>query len=403
MMYIFILKKFLFLSILLITFSFNLSLASEDYRYHCPSGLAKKDNTGVYAQCLPGDYNIHTCGDNYYCFFSGFNYICCPEGKDIKTKTVNIDDIECPFNSFVQLDGAGEMIQCKRNNDCIGLNSQCNKGYCCSESKKIEATNYRVNPRKKEKKVVKVDLSTLDCPHPYLTVLNDESLPTVCSKFKPCSSSSEDCLSVGKVSICCEKLSSAADVDDSDESTETGPNILKVYEETSDEKTIESKENNENIFNESKSIPSTTKKIDTTTEVTIKKSQMFGGKIIKNEEPLEITETTTLRTTKKKLVGNSITIPLISSTKVDEELTKVKKNELEALPITRSKIHSSKNIKTSYDAIKLEPHFMGGYQKVEQEEDKNNKRIIVQKFLMDQIKKGWPYEDQFYWPEGYSE
>uniref|UniRef100_A0A0K0E4K8 WAP domain-containing protein n=1 Tax=Strongyloides stercoralis TaxID=6248 RepID=A0A0K0E4K8_STRER len=391
-------------SLLLITFCFTFSLALEDYKYHCPSGHAKKDKTGDYVQCLPGDYSVHTCGDSHYCFFSGFNYICCPEGKKSKTKTVNIDDIECPTNSFVQLDGNSEMINCQRNKDCLGLNSQCYKGYCCSESKKIEATNYRVSPRKKEKKTVKVDLSELDCPHPYLTVLNEESLPTVCDKFKKCSTANEECLSVGKVSICCENLSNASELEESFESTEEESKIPKYTNPTSNEEILEFKENNESINDILRTTLSTSKRIESTTEKIEQKSSILEKEnIIENKkETLEIIETTTSIPKRDKLVSNTINVPLIPSKKLNEDLTKTNKKELEPLPIVRSKIHSSGPIKTSYDAIKLEPHFMGGYQKVDVDEDKNAKRALVQSFLMDQIKKGWPYEDQFYWPEGYN-
>uniref|UniRef100_A0A0K0EX78 CC domain-containing protein n=1 Tax=Strongyloides venezuelensis TaxID=75913 RepID=A0A0K0EX78_STRVS len=402
MKYNLILQKLFVLFLLLITYSSIFLSAAEDYRYHCPAGHAKKDQKNDYVQCLPGDYSTHTCGDNHFCFFSGFNYVCCPEGKNSKKKTISLKNFECPENSFIQLNENSQLINCKRNTDCNGLYSQCHNGYCCSGTQKIKPTNYPVTSKKKEKKVIEIDLNILDCPHPFLTVLNDESLPTICDKLKPCSNPSEECLLVGKVSICCENLGSAGDEDD--DSEETNPNIIKIYESSNEEK-IEmpkDRENNTNLLNIA---VSTNKKVETTALPIIKNKPLIDKteKLNEDEEKtVTIIETITSVPKKIKLVSNTVTAQ-IKSIINDESVKRNNKKEMVSLPIVRSKIHSSGPTKTTYDAIKLEPHYMGGYQKVRQEDTNNNKRAIIQKFLMDQIKKGWPYEDQFYWPEGYGD
>lgn len=70
------------------------------------------------------------------------------------------------------------------------------------------------------------------------------------------------------------------------------------------------------------------------------------------------------------------------------------------------KVFASKTAKFDDDGkpIKYEPHVSGGYA-VSQTFDKNasakhaDKKEIVQQYLLEQIKKGWPYNEQFFRPE----
>uniref|UniRef100_A0A0N4ZWA3 CC domain-containing protein n=1 Tax=Parastrongyloides trichosuri TaxID=131310 RepID=A0A0N4ZWA3_PARTI len=377
-----------------------LTAAFEDYRYHCPFGTAKKEETGDYVQCLPGDYSTHTCGDKHFCYFSGFNYLCCPEGK--KPKPVPVNDFECPSDGFVQLDGNGDMSRCKKDSDCLGSSGLCHNNICCTASKKIEPTNYRVTPRKEEtkKKIILVDLTKLDCPHPFLTVLNDEGHPSICEKSNPCSNKNEECIPVGKVSICCENLGSAGEEDD--KSSEEDSNILKIFksEET------DSTEEDSNVETKIKDkIELTTEKEE---EITTKTTQTTQATTVKVAETTVENKTTTKETKvgtpslRPKVISNTLTVPTEEATKAIPTVTR-KKEELNPLPAIRPRMHSSGPTKTVYEAVKLEPHTMGGYKKVGDDEAKSAKRVLVQEFLMNQIKKGWPYGDQFYWPEGYGD
>lgn len=101
-----------------------------DDRYNCPNnGLPKLDESGKSIQCLPGmiikkSNNIFknyalgqpsdiVCGKGYSCFFSGFNYQCCPtsiedELNDKKQTIIN----ECPQDSFAVLSANGHLIKC---------------------------------------------------------------------------------------------------------------------------------------------------------------------------------------------------------------------------------------------------------------------------------------------------
>lgn len=69
-----------------------------------------------------------TCGPNYSCFFSGFNYQCCPtDGNDelinskLNNKEVKKSEDErdeCPDDALAVLDSAGDVMYCDGAGKC---------------------------------------------------------------------------------------------------------------------------------------------------------------------------------------------------------------------------------------------------------------------------------------------
>ena len=93
-------------------------LTTLDRQFICPnSGSPKLDNDGAPVQCLPGQASDVVCGRGFSCFFSGFNYQCCPTAEEDYDE--QIGTVECPAGSLSILDSTGNLLRCNpRTGQC---------------------------------------------------------------------------------------------------------------------------------------------------------------------------------------------------------------------------------------------------------------------------------------------
>uniref|UniRef100_A0A914KU56 Uncharacterized protein n=1 Tax=Meloidogyne incognita TaxID=6306 RepID=A0A914KU56_MELIC len=129
-------------------FYFSNAEIVENSVFNCPNnGEPKRDiDSGELIQCLPGWSSEATCGPNYSCFFSGFNYQCCPtDGNDelinskLNNKEVKKSEDErdeCPDDALAVLDSAGDVMYCDGAGKCP--NAQM---FCFSETGVISETS----------------------------------------------------------------------------------------------------------------------------------------------------------------------------------------------------------------------------------------------------------------------
>uniref|UniRef100_A0AC35U5Y2 Protein kinase domain-containing protein n=1 Tax=Rhabditophanes sp. KR3021 TaxID=114890 RepID=A0AC35U5Y2_9BILA len=371
----------------------SVSNCSNKYRYHCPHGLARKEGSGSYMQCLPGDYSSHTCGTNHYCFFSGYNYICCPNGQEELVRKEEIkNEIECPLSTFAELGFDGTHVQCKWNKDCKGVNSICHDAVCCASLVK-KSLNHKASLKSSNKKKLDFDLKQIDCPYPFLTVLNTEGSAILCDNRNPCKNSNEKCKEVGRISICCESLDSAGHGSEEDDEE-------VIYKDLGTPELITSA--NE-ISLTTATEGSTTSIVhsqgtEKTVESSLEKSTDQMTPAAEVQSTIYVMRTTT--TLRPKLLSNTVTAPLpVAEEEGNAQITTRNNNALNTLPTLKPRMRAAATVTKEYDAVKLEPHTMGGYMKINDDEKKAEKRAKVQEYLMKQIKRGWPYDDKFYWPQ----
>uniref|UniRef100_A0A1I8BQM8 EB domain-containing protein n=1 Tax=Meloidogyne hapla TaxID=6305 RepID=A0A1I8BQM8_MELHA len=132
-------------------FRFSFADIVENNVFNCPNnGEPKRDiESGELIQCLPGWSSEATCGPNYSCFFSGFNYQCCPtDGNENNNdelinqklnkeekKSENEGD-ECPDDALAVLDSSGNVMHCDGAGKCPQA-----KMFCFSETGVVSETS----------------------------------------------------------------------------------------------------------------------------------------------------------------------------------------------------------------------------------------------------------------------
>lgn len=128
------------------------------------------------------------------------------------------------------------------------------------------------------------------------------------------------------------------------------------------------------------------------------------------EAPKATTYASQISTTTKQIVNLSTLITTnspIKNSKIGLSEATYKNDKLSEKNSERSdnaKAYAVKTAKIDEDGeLKYQPHASGGYavsQKFDKltESDIINKKEVVQQYLLEQIKKGWPYDDQFFRP-----
>ncbi|KAL3095386.1 hypothetical protein niasHS_007485 [Heterodera schachtii] len=136
----------IFFTFLLPFISFTISSAEFGGQFNCPNGGEPKmdERTGKPLQCLPGRRSSSAiCGFGHACFFSGFNYQCCPslsddeedDGDNMMKQLIDDEDgkreteseegqmieEECPEGSFSVLNSEGTAMGCGQ----LGTKREC--------------------------------------------------------------------------------------------------------------------------------------------------------------------------------------------------------------------------------------------------------------------------------------
>lgn len=63
-----------------------------------------------------GQDNEQVCGRGFVCFFSGFNYQCCPSMQSDEVK--ESAEVECPNGALTVLDSSGAIQTCDDTRSC---------------------------------------------------------------------------------------------------------------------------------------------------------------------------------------------------------------------------------------------------------------------------------------------
>ncbi|KAL3112724.1 hypothetical protein niasHT_019698 [Heterodera trifolii] len=138
----------IFFAFLLPFISFTISSAEFGGQFNCPNGGEPKmdERTGKPLQCLPGRRSSSSvCGFGHACFFSGFNYQCCPslsddeedDGDNMMKQLIDDEDgkreteseegqmieEECPEGSFSVLSSEGTAMGCGQ----LGTKRECSE------------------------------------------------------------------------------------------------------------------------------------------------------------------------------------------------------------------------------------------------------------------------------------
>ncbi|VDM39033.1 unnamed protein product [Toxocara canis] len=141
------------------------------------------------------------CGKGYSCYFSGFNYQCCPSDEDDD----NGASLECPVPAFTVLGNDGSAIRCDlRSRPCpqksmfctnIGTEMICCEGTASHEASEVEVT------AKGDAEHIEPDI---DCPTGSFTIL-DHNGRTIRCDDKACTENGRFCHEKHGVTICCER------------------------------------------------------------------------------------------------------------------------------------------------------------------------------------------------------
>uniref|UniRef100_A0A914Y8X4 Uncharacterized protein n=1 Tax=Panagrolaimus superbus TaxID=310955 RepID=A0A914Y8X4_9BILA len=404
----------------------------KDRQFICPnSGNPKLGEDGAAIQCLPGQASDVVCGRGFSCFFSGFNYQCCPTAEEDYDE--QIGTVECPTGSLSILDSTGNLLRCnprtggcpKSNQFCSRQNSQ---AICCESLSKPKPTGkpttlptprqaFTDSPPTKSvhpirKSSIEESILDLECPRNALTVLSDTGEPFTCNSVKKCPSSSMYCHRVGRQSICCESLSTAKnDLDitttkkPEEKPESSGFNPLKYTPEEAlrhvDE--LEIQKDLERAIVE-----------QTTPEATTSTSRATTKKIIKHRNFAD-NENTRRITLPQYVSREKITAePEISSTLATQteklpRRSNIKDNhvrtETEARAFGIQTNPEENESESTGDFVEYKPHNSGGYafsrklEKINARAQNPNQKALAQQFLVEQIREGWPYNEKFYRPE----
>ncbi|CAI4233204.1 unnamed protein product [Auanema sp. JU1783] len=168
-----------------------LNVLAVDAAYpKCPNdGEPKLDGKGNFIQCLPGDSFALSCGNEYFCYFSGINYLCCPSNeKKIKKQ------MTCPEPLITVLSSRGDVLKCSGNShECSKRGMLCmNVGedfICCEKhnhtAESLKDADYRV------------------CPPNSSTALTPLGNVITCDLDRKCLNEKQFCFGESD-SICCE-------------------------------------------------------------------------------------------------------------------------------------------------------------------------------------------------------
>ncbi|CAI4226201.1 unnamed protein product [Auanema sp. JU1783] len=152
----------------------------------CPNGQQpEKDDTGKLIQCLPG-LSVSQCGKAYGCFFSGVNYLCCPN-NEIANRT-NV----CPATYTTVMSSQGAPVKCNLYQSCPLRKMECvhtGRDYTCCEP-------YLLTKKSKQ--------SLTECPKGTKNVINEQGKKVMCLRETQCVNENQFCF--GRRKVCCERI-----------------------------------------------------------------------------------------------------------------------------------------------------------------------------------------------------
>ncbi|KAI6201051.1 hypothetical protein M3Y96_00800200 [Aphelenchoides besseyi] len=330
----------------------------------CPNeGEPKLDVNGKPIQCLPGQPSEGICGKGYACFFSGFNYQCCPSNEDKEHDEVQS---ECPDYAVAVLDFNGNPIRCSSLSDsCSQPNTYCNENnampICCQRltpqstpiakekqpqeiEKFFNSEDISNEPTTTSSAKASSESSTLECPGQSLMVLTDEGNPKQCNESSECPQKGMFCYGDTQ-KICCESIDFAVSSFPSNHTVET--------------ETGKSSEILTTITDSQSSVPSaSTNETDASTLAPTPVHQLAESSY---KQPIK-----ELKISGKQLISKAL---------------------------------ASKNAEFR-KPLEYQPHNSGGYAISRPFDAKDpgrlEKKEIVQQYLLEQIKQGWPYDEKFY-------
>uniref|UniRef100_A0A915CQP9 Uncharacterized protein n=1 Tax=Ditylenchus dipsaci TaxID=166011 RepID=A0A915CQP9_9BILA len=383
------------------------SKTTADQQFHCPnSGLPKVDASGKPLQCLPGQAASEiVCGRGYSCYFSGFNYQCCPTAEEEEQHS----EAECPQGSFSVLSANGSpllcnprTLQCPQDGMfCSSESSSISRGAICCEkigqkkpSKKSEkahqklfASAQKIQFEERVTTLVNRDINE-ECPINALMVLSDESKPVLCAEDNPCPQNDMFChSSITKESFCCQQMDTAKDTLSEDDTTQ---NPLK-YSPDDAKKLVEELKIQEEL---EKAIVTQPKEEDL--EVTVATAGPPSA-----SPP---TTTTEAQPAPVQQQEQQLQHPAGKLRYADNEAPIKNKEEELAEPkakaqAVRTQVDQQQQLETD---IEYKPHNQGGYaisrklDKINSKKPSADHKLFAQQYLLEQIKNGWPYDEKFY-------
>jgi len=384
--------------LLLLLFS-SFTFASK--QFICPNnGIPKVGNDGEEIQCLPGQAADLTCGRGYSCYFSGFNYRCCPTAEEDYDDSVHGTD--CPLGSLNVLDSQGSPLRCNpRTGRCQNGNQFCSKqnsnAVCCESITKVTPSLGRTTEKVIEETTPKADdilvseivnLLDLECPGNTLTVLRDTGEPYICKTHKDCPNKNMKCSKASnKYSICCESLETAKNTLDEEpifkdlESNEPNPlkyspsDAARIQDELKIQKEIES------AIVESPKKQEKLEKLEKIENIEKPKKE--------NKKPRNYADN-----------ENTRRIPFSSTHRPKIHENPEPKHPKNFGIKTDVRTNSDKKVVVEYQR-----HNQGGYA-ISRKLEKINSKVLsperknlAQQYIVEQIRQGWPYDEKFYRPE----
>ncbi|KAE9556526.1 hypothetical protein FO519_000220 [Halicephalobus sp. NKZ332] len=374
-------------------------------QFTCPnSGVPKVGDNGEEVQCLPGQSAEITCGRGYSCYFSGFNYRCCPTAEEDYDDKLHGAD--CPLGSLNVLDSEGSPIRCNpRTGKCPNGNEFCWKqnsnAICCENLTKTKpsaatrTTQKEVSGAATESTIKDIvfpeipSILDLECPGNSLTVLRDTGEPFTCRADSDCPNSNMKCQKASsRNSICCESLETAKNELDDEP-------LIKELEPINEPKGP----------NPLRYTPEDAARIQDEIQIQKEIESAIVGKPKKTDKIEKLTKTETIEKPKEKksraFADNENTRRISFTTR----RPKIHENPEPKNPKAFGIQTDTRNNVDKKVIVEYQPHNQGGYA-ISRKLEKINSRVLnperkalAQEFIASQIRQGWPYNEKFYRPD----
>ncbi|KAL3981719.1 hypothetical protein ACH3XW_44215 [Acanthocheilonema viteae] len=406
--------------------SIEVILTAEYAKLYCPNSQSPEvDNNGAIKQCLPGREEL--CGPGYSCYFSGTNYQCCPTEEEI-----NLDSIlECPSPSITILTDAGLPLICTPSlHDCPQSSMQClNVGkhsICCEGLASINEESHHALLSRELNSPDETILSTalsnelfnvpnLECPEPAFTILDGNGDPVSCSEEDCAHQAGRFCYKPQNTPICCEGEERTIDDDalikkilhgnKHQKEGNIGWSVLKYTPLTTAQRQLQqNKQSQQNdnrlgfdgsnvvrslILDGSASEANQTN-LESNTNGLVRNTGDQQSTVLANAQTLQTTTTTstTTTTTTTAISTTTTTTTVITSTTPE--------SNHQSLPTLPGEPQEDK-----IETIRYKPHNAGGYAISQAFSSKvrrapNDLRALAREYLLEHIRRGWPYSDGFY-------
>ncbi|CAJ0955271.1 unnamed protein product, partial [Mesorhabditis belari] len=415
----------------------------------CPNGQAPKMNDdGKAIQCLPGSSQKVVCGNNHACFFTGMNYVCCPSNEPTEDSQPT-----CSPPYLTVLADDGYPLKCSaRTRTCPRKTQFCSDvgmAYICCEKAIGREPPKEVDPVPRSEK-------TLECPSHAIGVLNERGQRVICHSKKRCPSKHQFCYGGLKRSICCEHYDTAKNILEDrplPKSSTIQANNIRIASKlrqvslssrellgtTTERTVIRSDTFVSNMLMPRSSAVATAirhrnglreverldmsavkrRKISTEfkdDDETIEKLIPLIGHFEMDDNEQDVSSkrgrkisTTTEGSITEWPLDNEDQIEILEkitrTTETIEPTTTERQYLRELDPFRRARVHSVKTMKAQEKPINLrdsketDDGFAKPLNIPANPVAEENKKEIAEKFIMQQIRDGWPYADKFYRPD----